>query len=111
DAAWRLDGSPEDGEEANDHSNQAKCQQDRRGEQVVSIEATNYEQTIHMTGIFSLPTLEIDPTDLEATKKSLSGPSLFGRQGGSTVGVVGSVFVNARWKTAQAIVKDGASLY
>lgn len=70
DDAWHHAGPPEDGGAANEHPNQAQNQDDGRGEQVVSIEATNYEQTLHMTGIFSLPSLQIDPSDLQATKRA-----------------------------------------
>ena len=73
DASWH---NPSD---ANDHGNQAEYQSDGNGEEVVSIEATNYAQLINMTGIFSLPSLDIDPSVLTA---NFQGPSAFGGQGG-----------------------------
>ena len=57
----------------NPHPNQAAQQGDLKGEEVVSVEATNYLQTIDMTGIFALPGLEIDPTD--KSKNKLIKPS------------------------------------
>ena len=90
----------------NDHPNQAENQADGKGEQVVSVEAVNYEQTINMTGIFALPDFELDPTDLNKTKKSLSLPSFFGGQNDSKGGMGGSVYVNVRDNTTHAIIED-----
>src|SRR5205085_758481 len=63
----------------NKHPNQAAERDDKMGEEVVSVEATNYMQTINMTGIFSLPELSIDPTDKEKTELSFEPAGTAGR--------------------------------
>ncbi|MCB1998993.1 MAG: LEPR-XLL domain-containing protein, partial [Rhodoferax sp.] len=102
DLSWHEPGA------ANDHGNQAAHQGDGKGEEVVSIEATNYAQLINMTGIFSLPGLEIDPLALAGEFK---GPSAFGGQGGQKGGAGGAVFVSTRNNTTHAIIEDGAAVY
>ena len=112
-------------EAVNPHPNQAAFRQDSnrgdgRGEQVVSIEATNYQQTINMTGIFSLPELSLDivdndPSDAKANKrrsryklkKELSIDP-FNTEGGKA-GAGGSVFVNVLNNTTRAIVEGEAA--
>ncbi|PKO62431.1 MAG: hypothetical protein CVU23_11900 [Betaproteobacteria bacterium HGW-Betaproteobacteria-17] len=64
DLDWRNDA-------INAHVNQATNRADGRGEQVVSIEATNYMQIINMTGNFSLPEFDIDPTKSDSFKERL----------------------------------------
>ncbi|HLL17179.1 MAG TPA: hypothetical protein VK439_00205, partial [Rubrivivax sp.] len=121
--AWRrnadLPGQPGT---SNPHVNQAAQQSDRKGEQVVSVEATNYQQTINMTGVFSLPDFGFDavpiigPSPAEAklwqkyhAKKSLSlNPA--GVNGGKG-GAGGAIFISVQDNVTHAIVQDGASVY
>ncbi|HUU34053.1 MAG TPA: hypothetical protein VMW48_08300, partial [Vicinamibacterales bacterium] len=115
DLAWRNDA-------VNPHPNQAGEAPDGKGEQVVSVEATNYQQTINMTGIFALPDLSLDavpiiaPSPQQATlwdkyrlKKELSiNPT--GATGGSG-GAGGAIFISVQNNTTHAIVDDGAKVY
>jgi hypothetical protein len=91
DDSWHLKNTPNADGETNDHYNQAENQSDGRGEEVVSIEATNYAQLINMTGIFSLPSLDIDLDIFVSSpwgaKFNLSGPDAFGGKGGSSGGM------------------------
>ncbi len=102
DADWRDNAK-------NPHPNQAAQQADGLGEQVVTVMATNYMQTINMTGIFSLPELEIDPSDIGKSKLEL--PSAFGSEGGGRGGMGGAFYVTVQQNTTHAIVEDGAKVY
>src|SRR5207237_3080199 len=92
DESWHKKNTPNADGETNDHPNLAENQSDGKGEEVFSVEATNYEQAINMTGIFSLPTLDIDPDIFASNSKwgarwELSGPSLFGGKSDSAAGM------------------------
>ena len=95
----------------NPHSNQAAEQSDLKGEEVVSVEATNYMQTINMTGIFSLPGFNFDPTDDTKFKDRLTLPSAFGAGGDKTGGMGGAFFITVQDNTTHAVVEDGAQIY
>ena len=93
----------------NDHPNQAENQADLRGEEVVSVEATNYMQTINMTGIFALPTFDFDPTTKDSFKEriSLNPSGTSGKKGGFG----GAFFISVADNTTHAVVEDGAEIY
>ncbi|KAA5541791.1 hypothetical protein FYK55_16405 [Roseiconus nitratireducens] len=100
-ASWHDDSS-------NPHPNQADQQDDGLGEQTVSVEATNYMQTVNMTGIFSLPNFSKDPTrsyDKFTDRISLNPLGTDGK-----VGIGGAVYVNVLTNTTNAIVKNGAKI-
>ncbi|MBS3951841.1 MAG: LEPR-XLL domain-containing protein, partial [Methylomicrobium sp.] len=113
DDTWHVTGAD------NDHPNQADNQSDGKGEEVVSIEATNYQQVINMTGIFALPGLELDiipnpSADPKASKLKLKkelSKNVLGTGGGSKGGAGGSIFVNVQNNTTHAIVEDEAQIY
>jgi hypothetical protein len=112
DTDWRSD-------DANPHPNQDNdVGTDADGaefEQVVSIESGIVQQTITMTGIFSLPDLpSIDPSDKNITKKNLAkfvgdlDPN--GTEGGRA-GAGGSFFISVANDRSHAVVEDGAMIY
>jgi hypothetical protein len=88
-------------------------------EQTVSVEATNYQQTINMTGIFSLPELSLDVIDNNdpnakllnkyKEKKELSLNPL--GTGGKRGGAGGAIFIGVQENKTHAIVEDGAEIY
>ena len=90
-------------------------------EQVVSVESLIAQQTITMTGNFSLPDLpSIDPTDKAKTKKNFSkfgstlsptGNESMAGTGGERGGAGGSIFISVADDTSHAIVEDGAWVY
>lgn len=102
DAAWHDNAQ-------NPHANQAGQQADLLGEEVVTVMATNYMQTINMTGIFSLPDLSIDPTD--KSKTSLTLPSAFGSDSEGRGGMGGACFITVQNNTTHAIVEDEVKIY
>ncbi|MEO7134919.1 MAG: calcium-binding protein, partial [Vicinamibacterales bacterium] len=102
DTAWHTDAT-------NPHPNQAENQSDLLGEEVVSVEATNYMQTINMTGVFSLPTFNIDPTKPASFKDRLQlNPT---GTAGSKGGMGGAFYISVADNTTHAVVQDGAKVY
>jgi hypothetical protein len=112
-------------DDENPHPNQAVNRADTNdgdglGEQVVSIEATNYQQMINMTGNFSLPelSLDLDTIDPSSWKKTKGNFVKFGEQAkdgvwgssGSAGGAGGALFVGVQDNTTKAIVEDGAAV-
>ena len=104
DTDWRDDAK-------NPHPNQAAEQADKLGEQVVTVQANNASQTIDMTGIFSLPNFNLDPTADVKFRKRLTLPSALGASGSEKGGIGGAFFMTLRNNTTHAIVEDGARLY
>ena len=79
------------------------------GEQVVSIEATNYQQFINMVGIFSLPGHRPRREGHEVQGPHLAEP---GRHRAARKGGVGGPFyIFVQNNTTHAIVEDGAKIY
>ncbi len=109
--------------DANPHGNQGPNRADLnagdgKGEQVVSIEATNYQQTVNMTGNFKLPDLDLDLTDDPNATKAQKRYKLKksynldpAGTGGSSGGAGGSIFITVQDNKTHAIVEDGASVY
>ena len=102
DAAWHDNTQ-------NPHANQAAQQADLLGEEVVTVMATNYMQTINMTGIFALPDLCIDSSD--AKKLSLTLSPALGSDSEGRGGMGGAFYVTVQNNTTHAIVEDGAKIY
>ncbi len=90
-------------------------------EQVVSVESLIAQQTITMTGNFSLPDLpSIDPTDKNKTKKNFSkfgstlnpkGDESMAGTSGERGGAGGSFFISVAHDTSHAIVEDGTWIH
>ncbi|MGD8843793.1 MAG: hypothetical protein PVJ83_10000, partial [Gammaproteobacteria bacterium] len=79
------------------------------GQEVVQVSAGNSMQAINMTGIFSLPSLNLDPTDDTKFKDRLTKPSAYGGSG-DTGGAGGAFFIDIETNTTHAIVEDGARI-
>ena len=121
DANWHDKDTDPAGADVNDHPNQAQNRADGnpgdgKGEQVVSIEATNYQQTINMTGNFKLPDLSFEIVDNPAlstpTEKRYKAKKEYSLNpagtGGSSGGAGGSIFITVQNNTTHAIVEDDA---
>jgi hypothetical protein len=78
------------------------------GEQVVSIEATNYQQFVDMVGIFSLPDIDLDTKGAKFKDRlSLNPVGTAGEKGGFG----GAFYISVQNNTTHAIVQDGAKIY
>jgi 6-phosphogluconolactonase (cycloisomerase 2 family) len=94
----------------NAHANQAAQRADGRGEEVVSVEATTYMQTVDMTGIFgfNLPSGTLDPFSPDYDRDlSLQPVGAAGKKGGFG----GALFISVLNNTTHATIADGARIY
>jgi hypothetical protein len=94
----------------NAHANQAAQRADGRGEEVVSVEATTYMQTVDMTGIFAfnLPSGTLDPFSPDYDRDlSLQPVGAAGAKGGFG----GALFISVLNNTTHATIADGARIY
>ena len=78
------------------------------GEQVVSIEATNYQQFVDMVGIFSLPDIDLDTKGASFKDRLSLNPV---GTGGSKGGFGGAFYISVQNNTTHAIVEDGVKVY
>ena len=78
------------------------------GEQTVSIEATNYQQTVNIAGIFSLPDIDLDTKGAKFKDRLSLNPV---GTGGSKGGFGGAFYISVQNNTTHAIVQDGAQIY
>ncbi|MCR9293765.1 MAG: hypothetical protein NXI32_13655, partial [bacterium] len=98
----------------NPHPNQAVNREDLLGgEQTVSVEAINYMQTINMTGIFSLPSVQLDVSDVSKFSARLRHRLSLNPAGtsGSKGGYGGAFFISQTTNTTKAIVSDESKVY
>ena len=94
----------------NAHANQAAQRADGRGEEVVSVEATTYMQTVDMTGIFgfNLPSATLDPFSPDYDRDLSRQPvGAAGKKGGFG----GALFISVLNNTTHASIADGARIY
>src|SRR5262249_47490836 len=94
----------------NPHENQAEEREDKKGEQTVSVEASNYMELINLAGIFDfeLPSGSITPTDPKFDPKlSISPVASEGEKGG----VGGAIFLMFIHNTTHSTVESGVHIY